>query len=139
VTQSEVTTLESEDSHVSADGCIRVRIGPTDLSYMGSIASGAKVMSIFADVETEIALRVFGNEGLCAGYESVEFLCPIRSGDFLEGVGRVIHVGRTSRKVELTLYRRITLTPEGRADLADPTTVVATARATIVSADRLAR
>ena len=58
------------------------------------LAAGSKAMEIFADLETEIALREGGDEGLCVAYDMVEFLAPLRSGDFVEGRARVVGRGR---------------------------------------------
>jgi 3-aminobutyryl-CoA ammonia-lyase len=77
----------------------------TDAHYGGNLVAGAKVMELFGDVATELAIRTDGDEGLLAGYESVEFLVPVFAGDFLEVTGRVVRMGTTSRKVEFEARR----------------------------------
>lgn len=142
------TSINQEDQPKAADdpvgkaldgsvsGSIRVRISPVDIRYMESIASGSKAMELFGDVETEIALRVFGNEGLCAGYERVSFLAPIASGDFVEARGVVTGRGRTSLKIDVELTKHLSIAPDGRAIVHDPPMPLAQARAVVVSADR---
>jgi 3-aminobutyryl-CoA ammonia-lyase len=63
------------------------------------------MMELFGDVATELAIRTDGDEGLLAGYESVEFLKPVYAGDFLEATGRVVRMGTTSRQVEFEVRR----------------------------------
>lgn len=132
--QQGVTSLS--DPGEAPCGSIRVRISPVDIRYMESIASGSKAMELFGDVETEIALRVFGNEGLCAGYENVSFLAPIASGDFVEARGVVVGRGRTSVKIDVELARHLSIAADGTATIHDPPTPLAHGRAVVVSADR---
>lgn len=80
---------------------------------MGHLAPGSKAMELFADVETEICLLEGGDEGLCAGYESVDFLAPLRVGDFVEARGKVVARGRSSRRIELTLTRVVSVDDDG--------------------------
>ena len=62
--------------------------------YTGGLVAGSKSMEIFGDLETEIALREGGDEGLCAGYDMVEFLAPLQVGDYVEATARVVERGR---------------------------------------------
>jgi enamine deaminase RidA (YjgF/YER057c/UK114 family)/acyl-CoA hydrolase len=93
------TPLESEDA------VIRMRLSPADARYAGGIAAGSKAMEIFADLETELALREGGDEGLCVAYDMVEFLAPLRVGDFVEGRARVVERGRTSRRIATEIHK----------------------------------
>jgi 3-aminobutyryl-CoA ammonia-lyase len=79
---------------------LRVRMAQTDAHYGGNLVAGARLMELFGDVATELAIRHDGDEGLLAGYENVEFLAPVYAGDFLEITGRVVRVGATSRTCE---------------------------------------
>jgi 3-aminobutyryl-CoA ammonia-lyase len=79
---------------------LRLRMAQTDAHYGGNLVAGAKVLELFGDVATELAIRHDGDEGLLAGYERVEFLAPVYAGDFLEVTGRVVRVGTTSRTCE---------------------------------------
>ncbi|MGH2685399.1 MAG: hotdog domain-containing protein [Actinomycetota bacterium] len=84
---------------------LRLRMSQTDAHYGGNLVAGAKMMELFGDVATELAIRQDGDEGLLAGYESVEFLKPVYAGDFLEVTGRVVKVGNTSRRCEFEVRR----------------------------------
>jgi len=114
------------------DPMIRLRLAPSDARYAGGLVPGSKAMEIFADLETELALREGGDEGLCAAYELVELTAPLRVGDFVEGVARVIGRGRRSRRIEARIYKVVSVDDEGtRVDLPEPT-LAARAVATIV-------
>ena len=111
---------------------IRLRLGPTDARYGGALVAGAKVMEIFGDLETEIALREGGDEGLCAGYDMVEFLAPLHVGDFVDATARVVERGNTSRKIALELHKVASVGPDGRGGHHDPPILAARASVTIV-------
>jgi acyl-CoA synthetase (AMP-forming)/AMP-acid ligase II len=64
-----------------SEALIRLRLGPGDARYGGDLVAGATAMAIFGDLETELAIRTYGDEGLCVAYHSVEFLAPLRPGD----------------------------------------------------------
>lgn len=115
---------------------IRLRLGPGDARYGGDLVAGATAMAIFGDLETELAIRTYGDEGLCVAYHSVEFLAPLRPGDFVEGRARIVSAGRTSRRIRAELRRVIGAEPDGRGAVLDPPIVAARAEATIVSGRR---
>jgi 3-aminobutyryl-CoA ammonia-lyase len=122
---------------------LRLRMSQTDAHYGGNLVAGAKLMELFGDVATELAVRTDGDEGLLAGYESVEFLVPVFAGDFLEVTGRVVRMGTTSRKVEFEASRyaepRYELN-DSAADLLDEPIAVARAVGTyVVKRDRQRR
>ena len=94
---------------------LRLRMAQTDAHYGGNLVAGAKVLELFGDVATELAIRHDGDEGLLAGYEKVEFLAPVYAGDFLEVTGRVVRVGTTSRTCEFECRKYI----QPRYDLND--------------------
>jgi len=96
-----------------SEASIRLRLAPSDARYAGGIAAGSKMMEIFADLETELSLLEGGDEGLCAGYDSVEFLAPLRVGDFVEAKGRVVARGRSSRLIEIEIHRVISVDERG--------------------------
>jgi 3-aminobutyryl-CoA ammonia-lyase len=89
------------------EATLRVRMAQTDAHYGGNLVAGAKVMEIFGDLATELAIRHDGDEGLLAGYERVEFLAPVYAGDFLEATGRILRVGTTSRTCEFECRKYI--------------------------------
>jgi 3-aminobutyryl-CoA ammonia-lyase len=119
---------------------LRLRMAQTDAHYGGNLVAGAKIMELFGDVATELAIRTDGDEGLLAGYESVEFLVPVFAGDFLEVTGRVTRVGTTSRQVEFEAMRYAEPRYEindSAADLLEQPVVVARAVGTyVVKKDR---
>lgn len=115
---------------------IRLRLGPADARYGGDLVAGATAMAIFGDLETELAIRTYGDEGLCVAYHSVEFLAPLRPGDFVEGRAWILSSGRTSRRIRAELHRVIAAEPDGRGSVLDPPILAARAEATIVSGRR---
>ena len=117
---------------------IRVRIGSHDAHYAGQLVDGAKMLQLFGDVATELCIRADGDEGLFRAYDAVEFLAPVRAGDFIEAEGRIVGWGSTSLKMEFVARKVIAPTPP-RADsfsssadvLAEPE-IVCRARGTCV-------
>ncbi|MDO8519685.1 MAG: hotdog fold domain-containing protein [Deltaproteobacteria bacterium] len=86
---------------------LRVRISQSDLHYGGGLASGSKVMELFGDAATEVLIRHDGDEGLFRAYQEVEFLAPIKPGDFIEVTARLTRVGKTSREMNFEAYKII--------------------------------
>ena len=79
---------------------LRLRIGQEDAHYGGNLVDGARMLKLFGDIITEIAVRTDGDEGLFVGYSSIEFLAPVYARDFIEATGRTVRIGDTSRTVE---------------------------------------
>jgi 3-aminobutyryl-CoA ammonia-lyase len=94
---------------------LRVRLSANDAHYGGRLVNGAHLLSLFGDIATELAILHDGDEGLLAGYESIEFLAPLYAGDFVEVTGRITKVGRTSRRIEFEAYKVIS----ARHDISD--------------------
>ena len=67
---------------------LRVRIGQEEAHYGGNLVEGARVLKLFGDIVTEIAIVTDGDEGLFVGYDKIEFLAPVYAGDFVEATGR---------------------------------------------------
>jgi 3-aminobutyryl-CoA ammonia-lyase len=65
--------------------------------YGGNLVDGAYGLGMFGDVATELCIRTDGDEGLFAGYSSVEFLAPIQAGDVLEATATLARIGTRSR------------------------------------------
>lgn len=86
---------------------LRVRLSANNAHYGGNLVNSAFMLSLFGDIATELAILCDGDEGLLAGYESVEFLAPLYAGDFVEATGRITHIGRTSRRIEFEAYKVI--------------------------------
>ena len=116
---------------------IRRRMGSEDAHYGGNLVAGAKVLEIFGDLITELAIKQDGDEGLFRAYESIEFLAPVHAGDFVEAKGRIVSVGNTSRKCEFEAYKVITTRPdisESAAEvLAEPVLVCKATGTTVVT------
>lgn len=71
-----------------------------DGHYAGGLVDGSRMLQLFGDVATELLIRYDGDEGLFRAYESIEFLAPVFSGDYIEAWGRIVRVGKTSRSME---------------------------------------
>ncbi len=97
-------------------------------------------MELLSDIATELCVRVHRDEGLLAAYSSVEFLKPVRAGDFLEVRGTVDRVGTTSLGIgfEIVCYARaFPQVSDSSADLVDPPeTVLRAAGTCVVPSDR---
>src|SRR3954463_11954269 len=90
-----------------------LRLGPRDALYAGGLVPGSKAMELFGDLETEIALREGGDEGLCVAYDMVEFLAPLHVGDYVEASARVVSRGRSSRRLYAEVLRVRTVDANG--------------------------
>ena len=116
------------------------RLSQADAHYGGDLLAGGRLLELIGDLATELCIRCDGDEGLLAGYSSVEFLLPVRAGDFLELTGTITRTGRTSRDMTFHVYRYAS----ARADVSDSAAellaeVELVARATgtcVVPADR---
>ena len=84
---------------------IRLRLGQEDAHYGGNLVAGATQLRIVGDLITELAMRYDGDEGLFRAYESVEFLAPLYAGDWIDATGRIVSVGRTSRRCEFEVWK----------------------------------
>src|SRR3990170_7905832 len=98
---------------------LRLRLSQADAHYGGNLVAGAKLLELFGDVATELSIRSDGDEGLLAGYSSVQFLAPVRSGDFLEVRGEITKEGRTSREMIFEAVRYASARPEISESAAD--------------------
>lgn len=113
----------------------RLRLSHADAHYGGGLVAGAKLMELFGDLATELCIRVDGDEGLFAGYSSVEFLAPLHAGDFIEVRGSITRQGNTSREMTFEVLRYAKPRPEvsdSAADMLDDPEVVARAIGTCV-------
>ncbi len=115
---------------------LRVRMSALDAHYGGNLVDGARMLALFGDVATELLIRMDGDEGLFAAYDSVEFLAPVFAGDFVEARGRIVKVGKTSRRMEFEARKVIAARPEigeSAADVLDPPVLVCRATGTCVT------
>src|SRR3954453_13033183 len=117
---------------------LRLRMGSHDAHYGGNLVDGARILALFGDVATELCIRADGDEGLFRAYDVVEFLAPVRAGDFIEAEGQIIGWGKTSLKMEFVAKKVIAPTPrredshESSADVLAEPEVVCRARGTCV-------
>jgi 3-aminobutyryl-CoA ammonia-lyase len=118
----------------------RLRLSQADGHYGGGLVAGAKALELFGDIATELCIRSDGDEGLFAGYSTVEFLAPLHAGDFVEVRGTVVRAGKTSREMVFELVRYAGARPdisESAADVLGEVEVVVRATGTcVVKADR---
>ena len=124
--------MSPSDGDQPVTASLRLRLGPADARYAGGLIAGAKVMELFGDLETELSLREGGDEGLCAAYDSVEFLAPLHVGDFVEAHAEVVARGRSSRRIEATVFKVLGSDEEGLAVVYEEPVLAARASATIV-------
>jgi acyl-CoA hydrolase len=125
---------------------IRLRMSSHDAHYAGNLIDGARMLALFGDVATELLIRLDGDEGLFRAYESVEFLAPVRSGDYIEAEGEILEVGKSSRKMRFEARKVISpLTrehgglSESSAEVLNPPVVVCRAVGTCVTPVSLQR
>ncbi len=115
---------------------IRVRMGAHDAHYGGDLVDGARMLQLFGDIATELLIRHDGDEGLFVAYDSVEFLAPVRAGDYIEASGRIVATGKTSRKMVFEARKMIAAAnvahQPSAADVLDPPVLVCRASGTCV-------
>jgi 3-aminobutyryl-CoA ammonia-lyase len=122
-------------SDVPESVVIRLRMSAHDAHYGGNLVDGARMLALFGDVATELLIRHDGDEGLFAGYESVEFLAPVYAGDYIEAHGRIVRVGNSSRAMEFEARKVIAARTDvsaSAADVLEPPIVVTRAKGTCV-------
>lgn len=115
---------------------LRLRMGSHDAHYGGALVDGARMLSLFGDVATELLIRHDGDEGLFRAYDSVEFLAPVRAGDYIEAEGEIVKVGNTSRAMKFEARKVISARPDlsdSAADVLNPPVVVCRASGTCVT------
>lgn len=103
--------------------------------YGGNLVDGAYGLGMFGDVATELCIRTDSDEGLFAGYSTVEFLAPIQAGDILEATATIIRIGNRSRELRFEARVVCRATPDhgpSAARVLDPPVVVTRATGTVV-------
>ncbi|HWZ84587.1 MAG TPA: hotdog domain-containing protein [Thermoanaerobaculia bacterium] len=111
---------------------LRLRVGAEQTHYGGGLVDGAFVLKLFGDAATELLIRHDGDEGLFRAYASVEFLAPVRGGDYLEVEALITRLGRTSREMRFEARRVIEPAEGSSARVLEPPLVVARAIGTCV-------
>ena len=87
--------------------------------YGGNLVDGAYGLGMFGDVANELCIRTDGDEGLFAGYDSVQFLAPLRAGDVVEATATLSRIGTRSRGVAFELRVVCRATPSKGASAAE--------------------
>jgi 3-aminobutyryl-CoA ammonia-lyase len=103
--------------------------------YAGNLVDGAFSLACFGDVATEICIRTDGDEGLFASYSDVQFTAAVRGGDVLEVTGRVLTMGRRSRRIGFTATVLCRSRPDlgaGAAEVLGEPLLATTATGTVV-------
>ncbi len=115
---------------------LRLRMSLRDAHYAGNLVDGARILNLFGDLSTELTIRYDGDEGLLRAYDNVEFFFPVHGGDFIEVIGKITEVGKSSRKMSFEAYKVIAQSPnqrhESACDVLDPPILVAKASGTCV-------
>jgi 3-aminobutyryl-CoA ammonia-lyase len=118
------------------ESLIRLRISEHDAHYAGGLVDGAKMLNLFGDVATELLIRSDGDEGLFVAYEQVEFLAPVKAGDYIEARGWITRFGNTSRQMTFEARKVIASAGLGAqpsaANVLDEPVLVCRARGTCV-------
>jgi 3-aminobutyryl-CoA ammonia-lyase len=115
---------------------LRVRMSDLDAHYGGNLVDGARMLALFGDLATELLIRLDGDEGLFASYDSVQFTAPVYAGDYIEAQGRIVKAGNASRRMEFEARKVIAARPdisESAADILEPPVVVCRATGTCVT------
>lgn len=123
---------------------LRLRMSSHDAHYAGELVDGARMLGLFGDLATELLIRLDGDEGLFRAYESVEFLAPVFSGDYIEASAELLRVGETSRRMAFEARKvvanvRQSGVPDSAADVLDEPVVVCRAVGTCVTPKGLQR
>ena len=104
--------------------------------YGGNLVDGAYGLGMFGDVATELLIHTDSDEGLFAGYSSVEFAAPIQAGDVIEATATLVRIGKRSREIEFEARVVCRSAPErgpSAADVLAQPIVVTRARGTVVA------
>jgi 3-aminobutyryl-CoA ammonia-lyase len=112
---------------MSVKASLRIRVSEKDVHYSGGLVDGARILALFGDLATELLIRHDGDEGLFVAYDSVQFMAPVHSGDFIEAEGQITKFGNTSRRMEFVARKVISVTgkphPSSASVLTEPITV----------------
>ena len=104
---------------MSKEALLRIRMSARDAHYGGNLVAGARMLELFGDLITDLAIQQDGDEGLFRSYDSIDFLAPVYSGDFIEARGRIVKVGNTSRRCEFEAHKVISVRPDINDSAAD--------------------
>lgn len=80
---------------------------PTDVNHYGTLFGG-KAVAMMDVVASIAAMRAAHKPVVTASIDRIDFKEPIRQGNLVETVARVVAIGRTSITVEVELWRVLT-------------------------------
>lgn len=119
---------------------LRVRMATADARYAGGLVDGATLVGLFGDLATELSIRSDGDEGLFRAYREIEFLAPVRAGDYIEARAWLTARGRTSREMRFEAWRQISPSPDkgltAATVLTEPVLVAKASGTVVVPLDR---
>ncbi len=75
---------------------LRMRVSAADAHYAGGLVDSSYIVKAWGDLGTELAIRLFGDEGVFLGYSEIRYTVPVYAGDFMEFVGWIEKVYNTS-------------------------------------------
>jgi 3-aminobutyryl-CoA ammonia-lyase len=107
------------EERTSPTALLRLRLSASDAHYGTNLVDGARILGLFGDLATELCIRDSGDEGLFAGYESVQFLAPVLAGTFIEAEGRIVRYGNRSRTMVFEARQVIVSRPSVSASAAE--------------------
>ena len=123
---------------------LRLRMSAHDAHYAGELVDGARMLALFGDLATELLIRLDGDEGLFRAYESVDFLAPVFTGDYIEASAEIVRIGNTSRQIAFEAKKVVSNVrgaglPASAADVLREAVVVCRAIGTCVTPKELQR
>jgi uncharacterized protein (TIGR00369 family) len=77
---------------------------PTDVNHYGTLFGG-KAVAMMDVVASIAAMRAAHKPVVTASIDRIDFKEPIRQGDLVETIARVVKIGRTSITLEVELWR----------------------------------
>ena len=77
---------------------------PTDVNHYGTLFGG-KAVAMMDIVASIAAMRAAHKPTVTASIDRIDFKEPIRQGDLVETIARVVKIGRTSITLEVELWR----------------------------------
>ena len=76
-----------------------------DAHYAGELVEGAHIVTAWGDVATELAIRMFGDEGLFVGYSEVRYTALARQ--FPDAAKTLFAQQEEDAKARLESYKRL--------------------------------
>ena len=89
-------SLERGRTMVGTKVVLRTRMSAADAHYAGELVEGAHIVTAWGDVATELAIRMFGDEGLFVGYSEVRYTALERA--FPEKAAKLFEIAESDAK-----------------------------------------